>query len=555
MRVVISVLFLLLTQCDFMWAQMFTESDLPIIIIDTEGARIRKEPKVLVKMKVINNKDGVNKINDTKFEYDGYAGIEFRGNSSYFFYEKKSYTLETQLEDGSNNNVSLLGLPEENDWVLYAPFADKTMARNVLAYTLGNSQGRWAPHTRYVELYLDNEYRGVYVLTEKIKIDKNRVDLATLTEDDNIGDQVTGGYLMRIDRQRPGAWVSPFLGWTGTSDEPISYLDPGYDELTESQQYYIRDHVTDFEYNLASDNFKDPENGYRAYIDVTSFIDHFIMTELCRDLDGYRCSVYFYKDKNSKGGKITMGPPWDFNLCYGNGNFMEAFNPEGWAADGIGSGDGYEPIFWWNRLLQDSYFKNKLTERWDELRADEFSLDNIFSIIDSCATVLENAKDRNYQKFKILGRRVWPNEFVGDTYGDEVNYLKDWINLRINWLDDNIPYIQAKDYDIVEAYPRNDGYEPESVNAFSQFDYIKLGPNPFHNIVKFEMGLSANADVNISITNVLGQVVVNRVFYNITGQHKLELSADHFNTSKGNVYFYSITIDDKVVKTGKLIQH
>jgi hypothetical protein len=202
-----------------------------------------------------------------------------------FFFEKKSYNLETRTDSGTNLNVSLMGMPAENDWVLYGPYSDKSLMRNVLAYHLGNSQGRWSPRTKFCEVFVNKEYRGVYVLTEKIKIDKNRVNIATLKPEYNSGDELTGGYIMRIDRDRPGSWNSPFMGRTGSVDVPISYLDPSFDELTSQQRAHIRNYITDFEYALDGNNFRDPLVGYRAYTDVISFIDYFIISELTRDLD------------------------------------------------------------------------------------------------------------------------------------------------------------------------------------------------------------------------------------------------------------------------------
>ncbi|MDA3853819.1 MAG: CotH kinase family protein, partial [Bacteroidales bacterium] len=345
----------------------FISSNLPIIKINTQGETIVDEPKITATMQIINNANGINYFADTVFEYDGYIGIEIRGFTSQN-YDKKSYTVETRNEDGSNNNTELMGMPKENDWVLHGPYSDKSLMRNALAYHLGNRMVKWCPRTRFAEVQINGEYRGIYLITEKIKIDKNRLDIAKLKEIDISGDQLTGGYIISIDRDQEGSWNSPYMGRTGSVDVPFSYVDPKYDELTIEQRNYIKDYIIEFETALKESRFKDPENGYRAYIDVESFVDYFIMTELSRDLDGYRVSVFFHKDKDSKGGKLTMGPFWDYNLCFGNANFMQAYNPEGWAADGIGSADSYEIPFWWDRFREDPYFETILQYRWEELR-------------------------------------------------------------------------------------------------------------------------------------------------------------------------------------------
>lgn len=135
----------------------YEESNLPIIHIDTRGKSIPDEPKIMVKMKVINHSGGGNKLFDTDYEYNAWAGIEIRGSSSQMF-EKKNYGLETRDEAGNNLNVSLLGMPEENDWMLHGPFSDKSLMRNALAYHLANGTGRWSPRTRYCELYINDDY-------------------------------------------------------------------------------------------------------------------------------------------------------------------------------------------------------------------------------------------------------------------------------------------------------------------------------------------------------------------------------------------------------------
>lgn len=419
----------------------YESSNLPIIKINTGGETIVDEPKIMARMQVINNPGGINKFSDTIYEYDGYIGIEIRGNTAQMF-PKKSYTVETRLSNGENNNVSLLGLPSENDWVLHGPYSDKSLMRNALAYFIGNSMGKgWHPRTRFVELEINGEYRGVYLLVEKIKIDKNRVDIAKLKPADTTGNELTGGYIISIDRDQEGSWNSPFMGRTGSVDVPFSYVDPKYDELTVQQRNYIREYITDFEYALDGDDYKDPILGYRAYINIITFIDYFIITELSKDLDGYRVSVYFHKDKDSKDGRLTMTPFWDYNICFGNANFFDAGNTVGWASDGIGAGDWYEIPFWWDKFRSDPYFETLLKLRWEELREDVLSKTTINQFIDSVNNVLTEPQARNFEKFDILNTYVWPNNYIGGTYENEVNYLKDWISDRIDWLDDQIATI------------------------------------------------------------------------------------------------------------------
>ncbi|MFA9388248.1 MAG: CotH kinase family protein [Prolixibacteraceae bacterium] len=419
-------------------------SSLPIIVIDTEGKSIPDEPKIMAKMKVVDNENKINYFNVDKNDslaYDGFIGIEIRGNTAQT-YPKKSYTVETRNEDESNNNVSLFGMPAENDWVLHGPYADKSLMRNALAYYFGNNMSGWHPRTQFVEVVINSEYRGVYLFVEKIKIDQNRVDIATLKEEDIEGDELTGGYIMSIDRQQEGSFNSPYPGRTGTYQMTFSYIDPKYDELNVQQREYIKNYIFSFEDALHGNNFIDPELGYRNYIDVESFIDYFFITEISRDIDGYRVSVFFHKDKDSNGGKLTMTPFWDYNLCFGNANFYQGGNTVGWAADGIGAGDqGNEIPFWWDKFKEDPYWQTTLKYRWEDLRQAALSNHSINTFIDSCYNDLMVPANRNFNQWNILNSYVWPNVFSNGTYEEHVEFLRNWVLQRMEWLDEQFEQI------------------------------------------------------------------------------------------------------------------
>ncbi len=516
----------------------FEYSNIPIIKINTNGLTIVDEPKIMAEMQVINNANGINYFSDTTYEYDAYAGIEIRGNTAQM-YDKKSYTVETRFEDGSNNNVEFLGMPKENDWVFHGPYSDKSMMRNALAYFVGNNMGHWCPRARFAEVVINEEYRGVYLVVEKIKIDKNRVDIATLKPEDIEGDQLTGGYIMSIDRDQEGSWNSPYMGRTGSVDIPISYVDPKYDELTGEQRSYIREYITNFEHALHGSDFKDPALGYQAYIDVESFIDYMLITELSRDLDGYRVSVFFHKDKDSKDGKLNMSPFWDYNLCFGNANFMEAGNPVGWAADGIGAGDWYEIPFWWDRFREDPYFETVLKFRWEGLRENVLAKSTINHFIDSCQTLLSDAQARNFDKFKILDSYVWPNNYVGGTYANEVDYLKSWVDQRIDWLDEQI-----------------DAIVPAFANAVDENLWQDLNvtayPNPFEDQLKLSFYLNTKREIDITVRNLVGQTILQQQSVGYAGKNEMNLSFPDLNS--GSMLVYTITLDGTPTYTGKILK-
>ena len=347
----------------------FDESNLPIIMIDTYGAEIPDEPRIPAYMGIINNPEGVNHIEDTFNDYDGNITIERRGNSSQWN-DKTPYRFETVDAQGENNNVELLGMPEENDWVLYAPWQDKTMIRNVLIYKLSNQLGRYASKTRFVELFLNNEYQGVYVLMEKIKRDNNRVPISKLEPDEIAGDDVTGGYILKFDWYYTGDNIG---GFESDYDGMIyNYHYPKPSDIVPQQEEYIKDYIHNFESVMSSNNYADESNGYPSIMNVESFVDFILLQELAKNVDAYRLSTYIYKDKESVDNRLTAGPIWDFNHGFGNCDYGETWETDNWLLEYNPEG-GDQMAFWWELLWQDENFQFKAAQRYTELRSNVFS--------------------------------------------------------------------------------------------------------------------------------------------------------------------------------------
>jgi len=409
------------------------ESSLPIIkIVTATNEAIVDEPRIKAHMGIIDNGFGnMNSPFDPFNNYNGAIAIELRGTSS-LFYEKKGYGFETQNDDGSNNNVALLGLPEENDWVFHGPYSDKSLLRNVLTYHLGNLTGRYAPKTKLCELFVNDEYLGVYVLAEKIKQDKNRVDIAKLTEDDNQGDDLTGGYIIKVDRNDQNI---PGLGWESSFPDFkfFAFVEPKDDDITTAQQDYIMDYMFNFESAMAGNDF---EERYTDYIDVESLVDYFLVTEIGKHIDAYKLSFYMYKDKDSKGGKLHFGPLWDFNFGYGNFDFDCNPGYDGWAYEFPDCGSWHP--FWARKILDIPNVQHLSSCRWEELRSGPFRTDSILAFIDEREIEMGEAVDRNFERWPILGQYVWANDFIGEDYDAELTFLKTWLVNRLEWLDANM---------------------------------------------------------------------------------------------------------------------
>lgn len=522
--------------------QEYGTSNLPIVKIDTQGGVIFDEPKINAKMGIINNGEGnLNSIDDPFNDYNGNIGIEIRGSSSQMF-PKKQYAVELWTSTGLDTSAAILGMPVEEDWILSAPYSDKSLIRNVLTYKLGADLGRYAPRTRLCELYLNEQYQGVYVFMEKIKRDKNRVDINTLNPDENTGDDLTGGYIVKIDKF-DGATQG--IGWDSPIPPPnrsnynsvihFQYHYPSESQITNEQGNYIQNAITDFEKALISPKYLDIGKGYRNYIDVESFIDFAIMNELSHNVDGYRLSTFLYKDKDSKDSKIYIGPLWDFNLAFGNADYNDGGLTSGWEWDFNDKypDDYWMNPFWWKRFLRDPEYVLQFQNRWTELRAGLFSNEKIMYYIDSVVTVLEEPQKRNFTKWPILNQYVWPNNYVGNSYPNEIKYLKDWITNRLAWLDSNIARLEVvtgledlKDEKPISIYPNpNDGN--------------------FHVIIN----QLAWSDLDFNLHDNLGRLVYHQEIHpGIDPDHILNT-----NLLNDGIYFMRITSKDKLIHSEKIV--
>ncbi|RQW07021.1 hypothetical protein EH222_07820, partial [candidate division KSB1 bacterium] len=275
----------------------FISSNLPIVLIDTEGRSIQDAVRIPARLEIKDNADGRRNVVDQESDFQGRISIEIRGSSSAGF-EKKSYGFETQDESGANLNVSLLGMPAENDWILYGPYSDKSLLRNAITFHLGRAMGRYASRMQCCELVVNGDYRGLYLLMEKIKRDVNRVNIDALFPDDRDGDDLTGGYIIKADKLE-----GDFRGWTSYSNPPgvpifFQYVHPDHRTINPQQEAYIQDYILQFEMALNGYNYRDPQKGYAPYVDLLSFIDMYIINELTKNIDCYRFSTFLYKDKN-----------------------------------------------------------------------------------------------------------------------------------------------------------------------------------------------------------------------------------------------------------------
>lgn len=514
----------------------FTSSNLPIIIISTRGQNILDETKIEADMGIIHHGDGsVNYVTDACNVYNGIIGIELRGSSSQNF-PKKQYAVETRDSQGENLDVSLLGMPEENDWVLNAPYSDKSLIRNALVYTLSGRLGRYAPRVKLCELVLNGDYRGVYLWTEKIKRSKGRTNISKLQFSDNTGDALTGGYILKIDKftgSEVDGWYSPFPPYQGKLYPKvyIQYHYPKPSDITNQQRNYIYNYLMAFESVLYGMNYNHPDSGYYRWIDMQSWVDFFLINELFRNVDGYRLSAFFYKDRDSKNSQLIMGPVWDFDLAAGNADYYNGYEPQGWQFQyfyrdaGFQSQDGYPPPFWWSRLTGDSVFMKACLERWNNLKTASLSRDTILNVIDSMANVLSESQLRNFDRWKIWGIYVWPNYFIAQSYTQEINYMKSWLSNRWYWMDQNLPLLVAT------AAPENSKLDSSLFTA-------RMFPNPFGNQCQIQLYSSSHQSVNLKCYDILGRLISQQTFPSVLiGENQWLLDTRSYSFPAGKVFF------------------
>ena len=436
--------------------------DLPIVFVDTKGKCLDSKvtEKIPATMKVLDGK--TNNVADSAkgTRYD--IGIKVRGQSSALF-PKPGYGVEVRDEKGEGKDVSLFGLPPSDDWVFHGPYVDKSLIRNALAHWLFRQAGHYSPRSKHFDLYINGVYRGVYVLLEKIKRDKYRVNVSKLKETDISGDEVTGGYIWAFDKtgtNTGGAGSGPIdkEGFSTSDGLNVILHYPKKENIKREQEAYLKKYLNDLE-----GLFKNGKNGqgYEKYVDMTSALDYVLHEEVTNNADSYWCSFFLHKPKDkidSNGvkteGKVTIGPAWDFNLAMSNGSQPENGGGQGgqggwnqgggmggmWGGMGGGFGGGFgggmggmggfsssgngwqiensmksgqgmmgmgsslKAPNWLLGMWKDSHYQSELKKRWAELRSGVWHTKTMDKYLDSMKTYLKSAADRNFKRWPNLGK-------------------------------------------------------------------------------------------------------------------------------------------------------
>ncbi|MFY0601970.1 MAG: CotH kinase family protein [Cyclobacteriaceae bacterium] len=479
--------------------KVFTSSNLPIVVMNTNGISISDDPKIAADFGIIYNGVGVDNNITDPYHYSGVAGVEIRGETSAGF-AKKSYGIEMWDRMSEDIDTSFLDFTPEEDFVLYGPYSDKSLLNNVLTMKLGRDLGHYASHTELVELVLNDEYQGLYVLMEKVKRGKGRVDIAKLNPEEIAEDDLTGGYIFRIDKGGKQGWISDYNVQGSGRFLRFQYYYPDQDDIAAEQKQYIQGYMDEFEDAIASSTYMNASGKhYTAYINLRSFVDNFIINEISKNVDGYRLSTYFNKDKDSKTGKVMAGPLWDFNLSYGNADYCNGSSTSGWGYYDCLSEDGSP--FWWDKMLVDTTFTNALKCRWDDLRQTTLSTETIHNYLDSVANQIDDAQQRNFERWPVMGIYLWPNSSFyanSNSHQEVMGHMKNWLEARLNWLDQNMPgsaqhcetYENETSLPLVADGEAEEPIVEPTLGISDSYSNVLIFPNPSSGYLFVESGVS-----------------------------------------------------------------
>ncbi|MBP5768034.1 MAG: CotH kinase family protein [Fibrobacter sp.] len=475
---------------------IFAQSyDLPLVIVNTQNRQALQKgaDKIPATMSILDK--GTNSVADSSKGEKYNIGIKIRGQTSADF-PKKGYGIElkarpcTNVADTACHDTSLkvLGMPKNADWVFHGPYVDKTLIRNALAYWLYQRTGRYSSRFKFFELYLNGQYKGVYLLLEKIKRAKARVHIAKLKDEDISGDDVTGGYVLSIDKVDNNSTQGlDKEGFKSKDGSPVVMRSPKKENTNKQQQQYIQNFFNKIE--STCDNGDVMSNGCSDILDIEAAVDYVIHEDVTNNTDAYICSFYMFKDKDSKGGKLQLGAPWDFNLAFGAYQRVGGEKADGWRipqSAKSGAGEWFVAK-WIQNLWSNNTFQQKYKERWAELRSGVWHTKNIDKFIDSLKTVLKNAANRNFERWPNLGQSsgtcdadpmesgnnnggnnggMWGgwgggmggfcmgmkmNYYNEPTWDAEIEHLRKYVKQRFSWIDQQMSFSEPASPVVTEA--------------------------------------------------------------------------------------------------------
>ncbi|MBN1952358.1 MAG: CotH kinase family protein [Bacteroidales bacterium] len=500
-------------------------TSMPIVLIETDEFgipyhHIRRD----VIMGIIDNGAGkYNKPTDSCNSFYGYASMWVKGESSKDF-QKRSYRIELIDSLGADSSVSLMGMPADEDWVLAGPFQDKALFRNPMVFDLGRKlNGSYQPRSRFVEVYFNGEYIGLYSLMETIKRGNDRVDIARLRAEEISGNDLTGGYILRFDK--PNGSLQ------------IDY--PKADVISPEQEEYIMGYYQEYSTVLTTSYFMDPDSGYVKYINDTSLVDYLIVNEITKNADSYLNSTYFYKDRNDRDPRFHFGPLWDMDLAFGNSRFQNGDRYDEWQFDNQYNSNNRLKV---RKLFQDPALVDLFQERWWAARETKFSTDSLVAYIDSVVAFLGDASTRNWYVWPMIDENIFNCNYLSQNYEEEIINIKNWLIARLDWMDENIDDIF---YEVV--IPTEVPY----VTEYMQFSY-EVYPNPFSEKLILEINSTEVSEVQLQVFDLVGTLKYAADYAVQPGATTVEIDTYEMGNIPSGIYLMKLAVNGNLFATQRL---
>jgi hypothetical protein len=524
-------------------------SNLPVLIISTEGRAIPQNippgrPRTKGSLVAFDAPNGHSSLRAVP-DFQGSADFEIFGQTSAGF-AKQPIRFELQDTTGSDLKVSLLGRPADSDFKLRNPYDDKTLMNDFLGAELHGQMGHYNLNPQFVEVFVDvdgrrltyaSNYYGVLVLFDTIKVGKNRVDIDEITPYATNEPAITGGWIFKKDKDSTGDLNFSTTGGGGLSAQALKLHEPKPNQLRtvpvtgpltpagNIQINWLRNYLNQMEKVLYAPNWLTAvgTNHYSYYLDVDSFVDFHWLVEFTKQIDGYRLSDYFTKARN---GKVQMEPMWDWNLSFGNANYLDGGHTNRWYYEDLGDADH----IWLRRLIAgsalatgtngDPDFTQKIADRWSVLRTNVLNGPNVVARIDQISTMLSNAANRDFAYFKTLGIYLWPNpdgamgggttrnwdvdyqnptRYMG-TPTSIVGYMKKFVLGRFLWIDSQFlapPLITASDGQVTNGFVVSIVRPPNSTLFYTLDGSDPRGPGGTTNGIPYTGAITINGNVRI----------------------------------------------------------
>jgi len=405
---------------------LYQPTNLPTVVVHVENNAepVDKENDLVANFSIISD-DGAKELYQP-------GTLRLRGNASMNF-EKKPYRIKFDKKQ------NVLDAPAKaKKWTLIANYGDKTLMRNIIGFEISRRFGqKYTPYCQPVDVFVNGEYKGCYQLCDQVEVGKNRVEIDEMTKEDISGENLTGGYFIEVDAY---ADQEPTQSWfKSQKNNPVTIKSPDDGDIQLVQKTYIKGHFSKLENALFGNDFTDENTGYRQYLDLESFLNHFLCAELNGNTDTF-WSLYLTKPRNDD--RFYTGPIWDLDLAFDNDNRTYPINNlNDWIYATNGSVAGNMRTFVNRIVKEDAQAKEEMKILWAEARrSKDINAESLNSFVNETAKTINESQKLNFKRWDIMNKTVHQNPKVWGSFGNEVNNVRNYIKTRIAKMDAWLKY-------------------------------------------------------------------------------------------------------------------